>query len=79
MVVLSLQGFVRCVEDADPTRTQGYKSTGAEISDISCVAKSAVGFLAVSWGESVLRHMGRAVRIPALVRSGGRGAFLVLF
>lgn len=39
VVMLSLQGFVRCMEDADPTRIWGYKSTGAVISNISCFAK----------------------------------------
>lgn len=44
--MLSLQGFVRCMEDADPTRMQGYKSThrGWQLRYF-LFCKSAVGFL----------------------------------
>lgn len=80
--MLSLQGSVRCAEDADPSRTRGYKSAGAGISNSSCFTEvhRTPAIVPVDWRSSVL--MGGAVGKPCpcggLVSSGARGMFLVL-
>lgn len=65
VVMLSLQGFPRCTENVDPTKTWGYKSLKAVNLNLSCFAKiqqDSCSRADSGWRKTVLEQMGRAIR-----------------